>query len=319
LIVVEHELLPSVDTVHWGYLDASLPPVLAIDAGDTVIVHSLSGSAEEAPAETAAVRPELVAIHRALTPSPGPHILTGPIFVRGAMPGDILKMEILDIALRDTWGFNIIRPGKGTLPDDFDQPATVHFDIDPAMGTIAAPWGGVLAARPFFGIMATAPRPADGRCSSIIPGYFGGNLDNKELIAGSTLYLPVSAEGGLVSIGDGHASQGDGEVCLTAVETGLSGRFRISIVRDAGVSFPYAETPSHMIAMGIDQNLEEAVRQALRRAIDIVRRETDLTASEAYTLCSIAADVRISQFVNVKKGAHVMIPKAALSGRHKRD
>ncbi|WP_319517702.1 acetamidase/formamidase family protein [uncultured Martelella sp.] len=307
-----HELKPSADTVHWGFLDGSLAPVLEVASGDTVTVHSLSGAPEEVPSQLSTLRPEHADIHARLSPSPGPHILTGPISVREAMTGDVLKVEILDIALRERWGYNITRPGRGTLPDDFLEPHTRHFEIDPEAGSITLPWGGTLQANPFFGIIAAAPRPQDGRLTSVIPGYFGGNLDCRELTAGSTLYLPVSVAGALISIGDGHASQGDGEACLTAVETGLTGRFRFTVLKVGSLEFPYAATPSHLITMGVDENLEEAVRLALRRAIAQVSSATGISAAEAYTLCSIAADIRITQLVNVKKGVHVMIPKAVL-------
>lgn len=309
--MAEHELLPGAKTVHWGYLDASLPPVLEIDDGDIVTVHSVSGSLEEAPYGNSAIRPELRAIHRALSPELGPHILTGPIHVKGAVPGDTLKIDILDVSLRDDWGYNIIRPDKGVLPEDFHKPHTVHFGIDKTSGTIIAPWGGMLQARPFFGVISTAPKPEDGRRTSIEPGYFGGNLDNKELVAGSTLYLPVSVDGALVSIGDGHAAQGDGEVCLTAVETGLTGRFRLTLLKAEYPRSLYAETQTHLIAMGFGDTIDSAVRQAVANAISLICGRTGMSAANAYTLCSVASDVRITQLVNVVKGAHVMIPKSA--------
>ncbi len=307
-----HTLLPELGTVHWGYLDASLNPVLSIDDGDIVTVHSVSGSIEETPYDHYTICPELKAIHQTLMPDLGPHILTGPIRIRGAMPNDLLKIDILDIQLRDNWGFNIIRPGKGALPGDFSHPRTMHFAIDRKAGIITPPWGGRLAAKPFFGLIATAPRREEGRRSSIIPDYFGGNIDNKELGAGSTLYLPVSVEGALVSIGDGHAAQGDGEVCLTAVETGLTGTFRFSVIKAAEAPVPFAETATHLIAMGFDENLELAVQKALRNAIKLIGYRTGLSAENAFSLCSIAADARITQLVNVRKGSHIMIPKSVL-------
>ncbi|MBO9197009.1 acetamidase/formamidase family protein [Rhizobium sp. 16-449-1b] len=309
-----HDVFPTPDTVHWGYLDARRRPVIEIDPGDTVTIHSVSGSPAEASRNPAhSIRPELQAIHEALAPSPGPHILTGPIHIRGAKPGDALRVEILDVRLRDDWGFNIIRPGKGALPRDFTQDETLHLSIGREAGTIVTPWGMVMPARPFFGIMATAPKPEDGCLTSIIPGYFGGNMDNRELTAGSIIYLPVSVEGALFSAGDGHASQGDGEVCLTAVETGLSGTFKIDVIRGAELAMPYAETASHLITMAFDEDLQEAMREALRFAIGMIVERTHLTSVQAYSLCSMAADVRITQVVNVKKGVHIMIPKALIA------
>lgn len=305
-----HEVLPTPDTVHWGCLDARLPAVVEIEPGDTVTIHSVSGAPSEVPADLAyTVRPELGAIHAALAPSPGPHILTGPIHIRGAEPGDMLRVEILDVQLRDDWGFNIIRPGKGALPDDFVENHIVHLAIDRDAGTITTPWGMTLPARPFFGVMATAPRPEDGRLTSIVPGSFGGNMDNREMTAGCVLFLPISVEGALFSAGDGHASQGDGEVCLTAVETGLSGTLRFDLIKNAPLSMPYAQTPDHLIAMGFEEDLQHAMQFALRAAIRMIVERCGITAAEAYSLCSMAADVRITQVVNIKKGVHVMIPR----------
>lgn len=312
--MAHHEVFPTPDTVHWGSLDASHRPVIEIDAGDTVTIHSVSGSADEASDDPRhAIRPELRAIHERLTPSPGPHILTGPIFVRGAQPGDILRVEILDIKLRDDWGFNLMKPGKGALPEDFAEGELLHLSIDREAGTIMTPWGMKLPARPFFGVMVTAPRPQDGCLTSIVPGYFGGNMDNRELVAGSVLYLPVSTDGALFSAGDGHASQGDGEVCLTAVETGLSGTFQIDVIKDTELAVPYAETPTHLIAMAFDESLEQAMQAGLRSLVQMITERVALTAAQAYSLCSMAADVRITQVVNLKKGVHVMIPKALLN------
>lgn len=311
--MASYEIFPGPETVHWGRLGADLQPILDIDSGDVVTIHSVSGSASQLPSDPRfTVRPELLAIHQRLQPAPGPHILTGPIRVRGARPGDTLRVEIVEIALREDWGFNIMKPGKGALPGDFTEPQLLHLAIDRQGFRIATPWGVDFPAWPFFGVMATAPRATDGSITSVIPGYFGGNIDNTELVAGSVLYLPVSVEGALFSAGDGHASQGDGEVCLTAVETGLTGTFRFEILSAQALDGPYGETPTHLIAMGFDESLEMAVQAALRSAIGMIVARTGLTAPQAYSLCSMAADVRITQVVNTKAGAHVMIPKYLL-------
>ena len=307
-----YEVAPSPETVHWGHLDATLTPTLEIESGDTLTLHSVSGSPDEAPDSRFTLRPELAAIHAARKPELGPHILTGPVFVRGARPGDALKVEILDVSLRDDWGFNLTMAGKGALPDEFPE-HRYHLAIDRERRTITAPWGLTFDARPFFGIMAVAPAPDAGRITSVIPGTFGGNIDNKELCAGATLWLPVAAEGALFSAGDGHASQGDGEVCLTAGETGLTGTFRLTVEPGAAPDGPVAETPTHLIAMAFDEDLDEAARMALRSAIRLIVALSGLSPNEAYALISMAADLRVTQLVNVKKGAHVMIPKALLA------
>lgn len=301
-------LLPSPTTVHWGYFDAALKPVATVDPGETITINSVSGAAEQCPDRAGmTVRPELVAIQAAVKPDLGPHILTGPVAVRGAMPGDALRVEILDVKLADDWGFTLFKPGMGTLPDDFPTAHLSHIGIDRAKGVVSTPWGMTLTAAPFFGVMGVAPSPATGRASSVMPSYFGGNLDNKELGAGAVLYLPVSVEGALFSCGDGHALQGDGEVCLTAVETGLTGTFRIDLVKGAKLDAPYAETKTHLIAMAFDEDLDEAARVALRRLIALIVAQTTLTPGDAYQLCSLAADLHVTQLVNRSKGIHAMI------------
>jgi acetamidase/formamidase len=307
-------LRPTPGTVHWGYFDAGLTPVATIEPGDTVTINSVSGAPEQTPDRPGmTVRPELRAIQASVTPDLGPHILTGPIAVRGAMPGDALRVEILDVALADDWGFTLFKPGMGALPDDFQTERLSYIGIDIARATVSTPWGMTLPAAPFFGVMGVAPAPSTGRASSVMPSYFGGNLDNKELGAGAVLYLPVSVAGALFSCGDGHALQGDGEVCLTAVETGLTGTFRIDLVKDAQLDAPHAETKTHLIAMAFEEDLDEAARVALRRLIALIVARTTLTSEDAYQLCSLAADLHVTQLVNRSKGIHAMIRLDILS------
>lgn len=307
-------LLPSPATVHWGYFDAALQPVATIDPGETITINSVSSTnTAEAPPASITIRPELAAIQAAVRPDLGPHILTGPVAVRGAMPGDALRVEIVDVKLADDWGFNLFKPGMGTLPDDYSEPRLVHLGIDMEKGIIDTPWGLSLKAAPFFGVMGVAPAAATGRVSSVMPSHFGGNLDNKELGAGAVLYLPVWTEGALFSCGDGHALQGDGEVCLTAVETGLTGTFRIDLVKDAKLEAPYAETKTHLIAMAFDEDLDEAARVALRRLIALIVARTTLSSADAYQLCSLAADLHVTQLVNRSKGIHAMIAHDVLA------
>ncbi|WP_207461230.1 acetamidase/formamidase family protein [Azospirillum sp. SYSU D00513] len=308
------DIAPGPETVHWGFFDGTLSPVAEIGSGDIVTVHTISGGPEALPPDGSGmtVRPEHRHVHAMVEPGPGPHIMTGPIAVRGAEPGDALRVEILEVSLREDWGFNLIRPGAGALPDLVPEGGHIHLPIDRARGAIRLPWGLEISARPFFGVMGTAPPPGDGRLTSIVPGRFGGNIDNKELTAGSVLFLPVWREGALFSVGDGHAAQGDGEVCLTAVETGLTGRFRIELIKGAGLGAPRAETPEHFITMGFDPDLDEAARIALRDLIALITERTGLSVENAYRLCSLAADLRVTQLVNRHKGIHAMIGRALL-------
>lgn len=310
-----HEIAPSARNVHWGYFDAALAPVVTIQPGETVVLHTLSGGMEDFPAKDAGftVAPDHIETCRTAERGAGPHLMTGPVAVVGAEPGDALKVEILDVKLRDDWGFNVIKPLGGVLRERYQEIRRIFLSIDRARGIIHTPWGLEIPAHPFFGIMGTAPPRSWGRQSSIVPRAFGGNIDNKELTAGAVLYLPVFERGGLFSAGDGHAAQGDGEVCLTAVETGLTGTFRIGLVKRAGLSMPRAETSTHFITMGFDDDLDDAARTALSDMIRLIGERSNLTEEDAYRLCSMVADLRVTQLVNQHKGIHAMLPRWALA------
>jgi len=212
-----HTLDPTTETVHWGYFDAQLPARLTVDSGDTVVVDTFSGWQEVA--DLSLMRPAHREVVTKLKPELGRHILTGPVAVRGAEPGDTLEVRIKAIELTADWGWNTIRPLRGTLPEDFPEFQARVIPIDRRALTAKLAWGPTIPLRPFFGILATAPRPEYGRISTVEPREFGGNMDCKEFDAGTSLYLPVFVPGANFSAGDGHAVQGDGEVCLTAHET----------------------------------------------------------------------------------------------------
>lgn len=312
-----HNLDAGIKTVHRGTFDAKIPAALTIGSGDTVVVTTLSGNDVELPDGKSgfAVSSQHRAVLAKLPPGLGPHFMTGPIAVAGAMPGDELIVEILAMELAEDWGWNATRPGKGTLPDDFPEPRVIHVGIDRARGLIRMPWGLEIKARPFFGVIGVAPRPQDGPQTSVIPRAFGGNIDNKHLGAGATLHLPVFNPGALFSVGDGHAAQGDGEVCLTAIETALRGTLRLSVKAGTSIRRPWAETASHWITMSFDEDLDRAAQDAVREMIALIVSRGGLSAADAYTLCSVAADVHVTQLVNVNKGAHVMLAKALLPQR----
>ncbi|SDY58162.1 acetamidase/formamidase family protein [Citreimonas salinaria] len=240
------------------------------------------------------------------------HILTGPVAIRGALPGMVLQVDILDVALRQDWGWNIIRPLAGALPEDFDTGRTTIIPLDTNAMTARLSWGLTLPLAPFFGVMGVAPPPGWGRVSTIQPRAHGGNLDNKMLGPGATLYLPVFAEGALFSAGDGHAAQGDGEVCVTAIETALTGTFRLTARDDMTLAAPRAETQDHLITMGLHESLDRAAERAVRDMIDWIAERRGLSREDAYMLCSLAADLRITQCVNGTKGVHMVLNKALL-------
>lgn len=303
----------SPETCHWGFFDAALAPVAEIDSGDTIVIDTVSGGPGQLPPEGFHVPPELTDIHaRAERQLPG-HILTGPVAVRGARPGDVLEVQILDIALRQDWGYNVIRPLAGTLPEDFDDTdRCVTIPLDAETMTARLSWGLDLPLRPFFGVMGVAPPPRWGRISTLPPRRHGGNLDNKELVAGTTLYLPVLTDGALFSCGDGHGAQGDGEVCITAIETALQGRFRLIRRTDMSLVHPRAETPTHIISMYVHEDLNRCAEGALRDMIAWICERTGLARPDAYMLCSLAGDLRITQTVNGNKGVHMMMDKSLL-------
>lgn len=308
-----HHLRASPDTCHWGYFDAALPPVLTIADGDRVTIETVSGAAEDLPQAGFHVPPELPAIHAALgPPTIGPHILTGPIAVAGAVPGDVLEVQIEQVAPRQDWGFNKNLPLLGTLAEDFPTAHAMIIALDAARGIARFPWGLEIPLAPFFGVMGTAPPREWGRLTSVIPRAFGGNIDNRHLGAGATLYLPVFAPGALFSCGDGHGAQGDGEVNLTAIETALTGTFRFVLRRDLRLEAPRAETATHLITHGFDPDLDRAAEQALRRMIAEIAARTGLSREQAYALVSIAGDLHVTQLVNQHKGVHCIVAKSLL-------
>jgi acetamidase/formamidase len=314
----DYTLLPSPQTVHIGFFSAAQRPVLTINSGDIVTIES---ALQLDPVEIEAagvVPPSLIpnsarAIFREVTDrGPGPHVLTGPIFVNGAQPGDVLEVHIEDIALAIDYGYNRQRPYTGALPDEFPGFFQRIIPIDRQAKTArVAPGVVVPVTRPFFGIMGVAPPPFMGRISSAPPGVHTGNIDNKDIVAGTTLYMPVYATGALFSVGDGHGAQGEGEVDLSAIETGLRGRFQFIVRKDMKVTWPRAETPTHWIVMGLDPSLEEAMKIAVRETISfLTQRFPKLSREEAYMIASVAVDYHVTQVVDGTKGIHGMIPKA---------
>ncbi|WP_181702456.1 acetamidase/formamidase family protein [Chthonobacter albigriseus] len=311
--MTDHHLAAGASTCHWGFFDAALEPKIRIKSGDTVTIDTVTGAPEHLPPDGGFhIPPEVLEVHKHVPPKLGPHILTGPVYVEGAKPGMVLEVRILDVKLFQDWGFNVIIPTLGTLPYDFDE-VTYHvipLDAEAMTGTL--PWGMKLPLKPFFGVMGLAPPPAWGAVSSAPPQPYGGNLDNKELVAGTTLYLPVFAEGGLFSCGDGHGAQGDGEVNVTAIETALTGTFQFILHEDMSLARPRAESSTHYITMGLDPSLDECAKVALRDMISLITEKSSLSREDAYMLCSLAADLRVTQTVNGVKGIHVMLEKSLI-------
>jgi acetamidase/formamidase len=313
------ELKASPKTIAWGHYSAATPPVLRIHSGDTVRIETVSGnprSLEGAGLAGDQVPAALRAIYKEVTDKgPGGHILTGPVYVEGAEPGDVLEVRIQAIELSVPWAYNGFRPGAGFLPDDYPYARMKIIPLDREHMLARFSDSVRIPLRPFFGSMGVAPPEANGRLNSAPPWMHAGNLDNKELVAGTTIYIPVHAKGALFEVGDGHAGQGNGEVDITAMETELNGTFQFIVRKDLRLLWPRAETPTHYIAMGLNEDLTQATRLAVREAIDFLVHEKHLSRDDAYMLASVAVDFAITQLVDGTKGVHAMIPKALFVGR----
>jgi acetamidase/formamidase len=317
----EYRLMPSPQTVNIGNFNAASKPVLTIDSGDTVVIET-AAAMEPAEIDQSGVVPSTAVpqylrdIYRDVKDrGPGPHILTGPVFINGAMPGDVLEVRILEIDLAVDYGYNRQRPYTGALPFPGFFQRVMRIDHQAKTAEIA-PGVIIPLTHPFFGTMGVAPLPAMGRISSGPPGVHTGNIDNRDVAAGSTLYMPVYAAGGLFSVGDGHGAQGQGEVDLSAVETGLRGKFQFIVRKDMKITWPRAETTTYWIVMGLDPNLEEAMKIAVRETIAfITERFPKLSRQEAYMIASVTVDYHVTQVVDGTKGIHGMIPKAIFAGR----
>jgi acetamidase/formamidase len=309
------DLKASPSTVVWGYYSAAAPPALRIRSGDRVRIETVS-TGSPSRFEAAGVAPsDIPANFRQIyqevkDKGPGGHILTGPIYVDGAAPGDVLEVRILAIEMTLPFAYNGFRPRSGFLPDDFPYARIKIIPLDRKRMVARFSDSIEIPLHPFFGSMGVAPPEANGRINSGPPWIHAGNLDNKELVAGTTLYIPVHATGALFEVGDGHAGQGNGEVDITALETALTGTFEFVVRKDMRLRWPRAETPTHHIVMGIHEDLTEATKLAVRETIDFLVEQKHLTRDDAYMLASTAVDFCITELVDGNKGVHAMIPKA---------
>ena len=307
-------LKPTPKTVAWGYYDAKAAPVLRVKSGDAVEIQTLITSTpkrlEDAGLPADQVEQSLRDITTQVTDKgPGGHILTGPIYIEDAQPGDVLEVRIQKIRLAIPYAYNGFGPGRGYLPDDFPYTKMKIIPLDEKRMVAHFAPGIEIPLHPFFGSMGNAPSEAAGRFNSAPPWIMGGNMDNKDLVAGTTLYLPVHAPGALFEVGDGHAGQGDGEVDITALETSLIGTFQFIVRKDMHLKWPRAETPTHYITMGFNDDLNACATLAVREMIDFLMTEKHLSRDDAYMLSSVAADLHITELVDGNKGVHMMIPK----------
>jgi acetamidase/formamidase len=312
-----HELKLVPANVHWGYYAASLKPVLRIASGDSVTVETMvaGGLARLRAAGVPEDRiPEpLKVVEREVTDRLGPHPLTGPIWVEGAMPGDVLEVRMVAFEFLHPYGVTGFIPNAGTLPEEFPYAHFKLIPFDGSRGTAAFAPGITLRLAPFFGSIGVAPSALEGRVSSRPPGHHTGNLDNRELVAGSTLYIPVHVEGALLSMGDAHAMQGNGEVTLTALETSVRGTVQVTVRKGMRLNWPRAETPTHYITMGLHPDLDEAAELATREMIDFLVTTRGMSRDDAYILSSLAVDLHVTQLVDGTKGVHAMVAKSVFT------
>lgn len=315
--MTHHILKASCQTVHLGGFSHQLKPALMVDSGDSIEVETYTGFYlyDKAPPEF--ITPEFLEICQHLPAErkvgPGPHLLTGPIYVKNSEPGDVLEVKLEAISPRLPVGFNAIRSGWGALPQQFTEPRLrfIRLDLDKGIAEFPTGSGIHIPIQPFFGILGVAT--AQTSRSSVPPGSYGGNIDNRELQAGSRIFLPVFVPGALLSIGDGHSAQGDGEINVTAIETSMNGTIQIKLRKDLKFTSPIAETPTDIITLGFGETLDEAFEFALKEMITFLESFVGLSAEDAYVLCSLAVNFHITQVVNSpQKGVHGMLPKAIL-------
>ncbi|MEH6407929.1 MAG: acetamidase/formamidase family protein [Leeuwenhoekiella sp.] len=306
-------LNPTPTTIAWGNYWSETKPVLTVKSGDFINVHTLITSNPER-LEGAGVAPEDVEkelrdVQVMEDRGPGGHILTGPIYIDGAEPGDVLEVKVKSIELAIPYGYNAIGQ-SGFLSDEiFERKIRIiPLDKEKMIGhfndSIEIP------LHPFFGSMGVAPPAEAGRWNSAPPWMHAGNLDNKELVEGTSLFIPVFVKGALFEIGDGHAAQGNGEVDITAIETSLKGKLQFIVHKNKKLDWPMAETATHIITMGCDRDLNAATHIAVREMIKYLMTQKNMNKADAYMLCSVAVDVNITQLVDGNVGVHAMLSKS---------
>lgn len=323
------------ENVIWGKLYTSdSEPILQVQSGDIVTIETVShegilpdqGDTVEfftkAGIDKSNILPDQLAVKEQIErTAPGPHVITGPIYIEGAEPGDVLEIQTLNIDYRVPYGVISNRHSKGALPGEYPlndadiYTKVIPLDTEKNIG-IFRPANERpdinLPLKPFMGIMGVAPADPEEAVNSVPPGNYGGNIDIKHLIAGSSFYLPVQVPGALFYTGDPHCAQGNGEVALTAIECSLTPTFKLTVHKDKQLETPMAETPEAWLAIGLDEDLDEAMKKAVRESLRIMEDEYGLTKQDALLFGSAAIDYEVSQVVDIVKGIHGVIPKEIL-------
>lgn len=308
-----HTLMAGPNTVHWGYFGSAVPPVLKINPGDTVTIDSPHGNPsvyEEGGVPPGQIPQALKDIYREVKDRMFGAILTGPIYVNGADEGDTLEVHIKDVKITLPYAYVCTLQGMGSLPEDFPYTSYRVIKLDLEKMTTEFYPGVVIPLTPFFGTMGVAPPAIMGRQAAIFPGLFGGNMDIKELKAGTILYLPIHVKGALFSIGDAHAGQGDGEVSVCAMEAEAMGTFEFFVRKNKRINWPRGETPTHFMTVGIDKDLQVASQIAIREMIKYLQEEKGIDPHNAYKILSLAADLRVACNSTNVKTVYFMLPKS---------
>ena len=315
-------LASSPDTILWGYIAANLPPALTIKSGQIVEIEALSHqglTTSKDPEKFFAgygipgneVLADAKSIYSEVKRPKGAsvHILTGPIYVEGAEPGDALEIRVHDIKFRVPYGVNNTGPGKGVLPKLLKDPTAKLIRIDLERRVALFSDDIQIPLNPFMGIMAVSPPTSLGMVSSTPPGAWGGNIDLKYTGIGSSLFLPVFNKGGQFFTGDGHAVQGDGEVDGGAIEISLKPTLQFIVHKGQTLKQPRVETATDYLTTGLDIDLNVATRIALQEAVDFLQQEKGLSAADAYALSSLAVDLGIGEAVDIVNLVYAKIPK----------
>jgi len=312
----------------WGYYGADVAPVAKVKDGDVVEIQTINTTGitrrdpeaffkeNNLPLDEQAK--DIIDIYKNVKPEPSGlsgHMLTGPIYIEGAEPGDTLEVRILDVIPRSGYGVNAVWPKGGELPDAVTTRENFVYKYDNKKHTASFKPGIEIPIKPFMGVMAVSPAPEKGRVSSIPPGPYGGNLDLKHLVKGTTLYLPVSTKGALFTTGDCHAGQGNGEISGVAIEASLTLIAKFIVRKDIHITHVRAETPTHFIAIGLDPDLSIAMKNAATQATSFIKDELGYTFNEALSICSTGVDFEVTQVVDKTLGAHAMIPKAIFTNK----
>ncbi|MDB5138723.1 MAG: Acetamidase/Formamidase [Mucilaginibacter sp.] len=324
----DHFIRSTPENTVWGYYGFNVPPIATIKDGDIAEIQTVNTTgvtrkdpeafykANNLPIDEQAQ--DIINIYKNVKPEPSGlsgHLLTGPVYIEGAEPGDTLEVRILDIILRSGYGVNAVWPKGGDIGDEVKTRENFVYKYDKKKKTATFKEGLEIPVKPFFGVMAVSPPPEKGRVSSIPPGPHGGNMDLKHLVKGTTLFLPVTNKGALFTTGDCHAAQGTGEISGVAIEASLTLIAKFIVRKDKNITHVYAESPTHFIILGLDPDLSKAMKNAALNAVNFIKDNIGYTFNEALSICSTGVDFEVTQAVDQTLGVNAMIPKSIFTNK----